>query len=101
MNLWPPASVGRGFILKKEQGLSQEEGSSGCTFLVTSLSDIGGEVFVGNIVLFSCILVGIFVVHILVASGVEAYWMSKVRRRLVSAASSASKFIRSYKAEHL
>lgn len=42
------------------------------------MSNIGGEVFLGNIVLFTCILLGILVVHILVASGVEACWMSKV-----------------------
>lgn len=59
---------------------SQGEESSGCAFPVTLFTDIGGEVFLGNIALFTCILVGIFVVHILVASGIEACWVSKVQR---------------------
>lgn len=67
--------------MRKEQ-LNQEEEASGCIFPVTSLSDIGGEIFLGNVALFTCILLSMFVVHILVASGVEACWMSKVQDRL-------------------
>lgn len=80
VNLWPPASIGRGFLLRGGEP-SEENEPSGCVFPVTSLNEIGGEVFLGNIVLFTCILLGIFAVHVLVASGIEACWMSKVQRR--------------------
>lgn len=80
VNLWPPASIGRSFLSRQGQ-LSQGEESSGCVIPVTSVSDINGEVFLGNIALVTFILLSIFVVHILVASGVEACWMSKVQRR--------------------
>lgn len=48
-------------------------------FAGTSLSDIGALVFLGNIGLFSAILLGIFLLHIVLASGLEAYWLSEVR----------------------
>jgi len=41
-------------------------------------SDISSAVFMGNLVLFAAILTGIYVVHIALASGVEAYWIAKV-----------------------
>lgn len=42
-------------------------------------SNISSAVFMGNLVLFAGILAGIFVVHIALASGVEAYWIAQVR----------------------
>lgn len=80
VNLWPSAKLSRG-VLSKEwlTNLSQEEDSSDCVFEETSLSDIGALVFLGNLGLFVAILLGIFIIHVVLASGVEAYWLSKVR----------------------
>lgn len=36
-------------------------------------------VFMGNFTLFVALLSGIFLVHVALASGVEAYWLAKVR----------------------
>lgn len=69
-----------GFLSEKELTRSLQEEDSSCVFEETSLSDIGALVFLGNLGLFAAILLGIFVVHIVVASGAEAYWLSKVRR---------------------
>lgn len=42
--------------------------------------EINGLVFVGNLVLVVSLLVAIFLVHIAVISGVEAYWLSQARK---------------------
>lgn len=55
-----------------------EEIESSCT--LESENDMGSVVFVGNLVLVLAILLGIFLVHVMVVSAVEAYWLSKVRR---------------------
>lgn len=66
--------------MSEEDGEDGGDGGwSGCSLATTSLSDIGGEVFFGNIGLFTAILVGIFIVHVFVVSAVEADWVLKVR----------------------
>lgn len=42
-------------------------------------ANIGGPVFVGNIVLVVGILLSLFLLHVVVISGVEAYWLTKAR----------------------
>lgn len=44
----------------------------------TILSDISGVFFMGNLALFLGLLVIVFTLHVLLASGIEAYWLSKV-----------------------
>ncbi|CAM9575765.1 unnamed protein product [Ectocarpus sp. 8 AP-2014] len=78
VNLWPPDSVGRTFSSGGER-LFQQDGSRACGIEPTSASDIGALVFLGNIGLFTSLLLGIVVVHIVLASAVEAYWLSKER----------------------
>ena len=46
----------------------------------TILSDISSVLFMGNLALFVGLLVIVFTLHILLASGIEAYWMAKVRQ---------------------
>ena len=41
-------------------------------------NDIGE--MVGTIALFSAILLGILLVHVVIISGIEAYWLAKVRQ---------------------
>ena len=41
-------------------------------------SKISSFVFMGNFLLFLALLAGIFLIHVAVASGVEAYWIAKV-----------------------
>jgi len=48
----------------------------------SATSEISSIVFMGNFVLFMSLLAGIFLVHIGLASAVEAYWLSKVRTAL-------------------
>ena len=90
VNLWPPQSFAEGFT---PTGASGDEGSSSGGELEADqqddvadrdvsaglTSDISSTVFMGNFVLFVTILTGIFVVHIALAAGVEAYWITKVR----------------------
>lgn len=42
-------------------------------------SGISSAVFMGNFLLFAAVLAAIFLFHIVMASAVEAYWLSKVR----------------------
>lgn len=41
------------------------------------------EVFMGNLLMIVAVLLGIFVLHVVLASAVEAYWLAKVRAILV------------------
>lgn len=42
-------------------------------------TDLGGLIFVGNFVLVMGMLLVIFLLHVAITSGFEAYWLSKVR----------------------
>lgn len=70
MNLWWSAEF------------ADEISSSKC-FFAADAGDIGAMVFVGNLALVVGILVGIFLVHVAVISGVEAYWLTKVSLTVV------------------
>lgn len=66
INLWWPAEVAEGIA------------SEGCVF-ESGASNIGALVFVGNLILVVGVLLGVFLLHVAVVSGVEAYWLTKVR----------------------
>lgn len=66
-NLWWPASFAHGFA---------EECSAGDAF-----GEVDILVWVGNIVLVGGILLFLFIVHVAVISGLEAVWLSTVRKR--------------------
>ena len=66
INLWWPAEVGN--------HIAPEE----CAYDAEA-SELGPSVFVGNLVLVVGILLGVFLLHILVVSGVEALWLTKVK----------------------
>lgn len=66
INLWWPADIAEGVV------------SDSCAF-DKGVSDIGALVFVGNFALVVIILSSIFLLHVMVISGVEAFWMAKVR----------------------
>lgn len=42
-------------------------------------SELGVSVFVGNLALVVGILLAVFLLHILIVSGVEAFWLTQVR----------------------
>lgn len=65
MNLWWPA------------GFAEDGASAECVFSAGA-SDIGASVFVGNAMLVGGILVGLFLFHVAIVSGAEAYWLAKV-----------------------
>lgn len=66
-NLWWPASFAHGFA---------EECSAGDAF-----GEVEILVWVGNIVLVGGIVLFLFVAHVAVISGLEAVWLSTVRKR--------------------
>lgn len=66
INLWWPAEV------------AKDIASDECAFEIGA-GDIGALVFVGNLILVVGILLGVFLLHVAVVSGVEAYWLAKVR----------------------
>lgn len=94
VNLWPPRSFSESVTKwvfpdddseersktardseKDEEDDTQQRGVS-----FTILSDISSLLFMGNLALFLGLLVIVFTLHILLASGIEAYWMAKVRQ---------------------
>lgn len=86
VNLWPPASFAEEFIDTSDEGQQrrlQEEagggGGGGCSW-DGSLGGLGSLVFIGNQGLVFGALVMIFLLHVSLVSGVEAYWLAKVRR---------------------
>lgn len=86
-NLWPPASFAEEFIGTSDEGqqrrLQDEDddgGGGGCSW-DGSLDGLGSLVFIGNQGLVFGVLVLIFLLHVSLVSGVEAYWLAKVRRR--------------------
>lgn len=74
VNLWPPENVAETFIPIDIE--SDDGGTKGASPGATS--GISSAVFMGNFVLFASLLTGIFLVHVALASGVEAYWLTKV-----------------------
>lgn len=65
VNLWWPAEF------------AEDIASKECAF-AGGAGDIGALVFVGNLVLVVGILLLIFLLHVAVISGVEAFWLLKV-----------------------
>ncbi|CAM9702642.1 unnamed protein product, partial [Laminaria digitata] len=79
-NLWPPPGVAESLApFRSTRRLQEEDNSSRCELAAAGSSDIGAIVFIGNLVLFAGILLTIFLLHVLLASGVEAYWLTKER----------------------
>ena len=58
--------------------MAKDIASDECAFEIGA-GDIGALVFVGNLILVVGILLGVFLLHVAVVSGVEAYWLTKVR----------------------
>lgn len=56
---------------------AEDFGWGGCV-LSAGQGDLGASVFVGNLALVVVALVGIFLLHVAVISGVEALWLAKV-----------------------
>lgn len=93
MNLWPPASFAEEFIgASEEEGqlrrlqAETEEGAGGgsasvCSWDGVDVNGLGALVFIGNLGLVFGALVVIFLLHVALVSGVEAYWLAKVRVR--------------------
>eukprot|EP00903_Cladosiphon_okamuranus_P014942 g13833.t1 len=83
VNLWPSQNFSRSvtpeFVAKDlEESKDDEDTSSGDKGIsLTIISDVSSFLFMGNLALFFGGLVVIFTVHVLVASGVEAYWLAK------------------------
>lgn len=79
MNLWPPGdAVGNFTPVTRARRLDGTDSLPRCELADAGSSDIGALVFIGNLVLFAIILLAIFVLHIVLASGVEACWVTKV-----------------------
>lgn len=79
VNLWLPADVVESYTrLRPSRRLQAEDDSSRCELAAAGSNDIGAVVFIGNLLLFASILLTIFLLHLLLASGVEAYWLTKV-----------------------
>lgn len=80
VNLWPPEDFVTDFTQLSTTRRLQEaaDGAAQCMFAEARSGDIGAIVCAGNIMLLSGILLFIFLVHVTVASGVQAYWLTKV-----------------------
>lgn len=80
VNLWPPESVAETIAPSGAyEGPLAEEGSEERVVSPSATSEISSTVFMGNFVLFAGLLTGIFLVHVGLASAVEAYWLTQVR----------------------
>ncbi|CAN0463533.1 unnamed protein product, partial [Ectocarpus sp. 12 AP-2014] len=93
VNLWPPASFARSFTPGSMYGELDQEGEDARSFTLARMygeldqegeegveeesGDLSSSVFVGNLVLFLVILFIIFLIHMILASGIEAYWLAK------------------------
>lgn len=71
INLWWPAPA------PVAEDLASEE----CAF-DAGAGEIGALVFVGNLILVVGTLLGVFLLHVAVISGVEALWLTKVSAHL-------------------
>eukprot|EP00903_Cladosiphon_okamuranus_P018718 g17231.t1 len=82
VNLWPSDNFSRSVTPQviaddlEEPNKNEDEREDRGIFS-TTISDISSFLFMGNLALFFGFLVVIFTLHILVASGVEAYWLAK------------------------
>lgn len=76
-----PASV----LREGAGGGSRSEKGAGTSFSQGACEDAADDfgLLVGTIAMFSAILLGIFLVHVAVISGVEAYWLAKVRQSML------------------
>lgn len=80
VNMWLPADIVEALTpLKATRRLQEEHHSSRCELAAAESNEIGAIGFIGNLVLFTGILLTIFLLHVLLASGVEAYWLTKVK----------------------
>ncbi|CAM9352767.1 unnamed protein product, partial [Hapterophycus canaliculatus] len=85
VNLWPSESFAENFATTSGWSTTGEGGNTVSNWSATKNGNIGSLVFLGNLSLFCGILAGLFVIHITVASGREAWWMSKERAKGVLA----------------
>ncbi|CAB1096724.1 unnamed protein product [Ectocarpus sp. CCAP 1310/34] len=87
VNLWPSESFSEGIasriISDEPDQPSDEDDTTPSAISQTVTSNVGSLLFMGNLALFSGLLVIIFTSHVLVASVVEAYWVAKQRARKV------------------
>ncbi|CAN0416896.1 unnamed protein product, partial [Laminaria digitata] len=80
VNMWLPADIVEALTpIRATRRLQEEHHSSRCELAAAESNDIGAIGFIGNLVLFAGILLTIFLLHVLLASGVEAYWLTKVK----------------------
>ncbi len=86
VNLWPPQDFAESFTPGSgEESPSSDESDAdqqdrGIEPEASSATgDLSSFVFMGNFVLFVALLTVIFLIHVALASGVEAYWIAKVR----------------------
>ena len=96
VNLWPPRSFSESVTkwvfpdddseerskTARDSESDEEDDTQQRGVSFTILSDISSLLFMGNLALFLGLLVIVFTLHILLASGIEAYWMAKVRLTL-------------------
>ena len=81
VNLWPPESFAESFTptaASEEPEVGQQDDDPESDVSPGPANEISSFVFMGNFLLFLALLAGIFIVHVAVASGVEAYWIAKV-----------------------
>lgn len=58
--------------------LQETDSAPRCEFSEAGSGEIGVLVFIGNLVLVAVILLTLFFLHVALASGAEAYWLTKV-----------------------
>jgi len=80
VNLWPPQDFAESFTPVGDKDVSADRGGivEPESDASSATGDISSFVFMGNFVLFVAVLAAIFLIHVALASGVEAYWLSKV-----------------------
>lgn len=79
VNLWPPTSFTEEFIDTsggQPRRLQEVETSSVCAFEGNEASI--ALVFIGNLALVLVALLAIFLIHVTLVSGIQAYWLAKV-----------------------
>jgi len=76
-NLWPPQGFAKSFTPTSGEPLQDDDTERDVS--PSLASSISSFVFMGNFVMFASLLTGIFLFHVALASGVEAYWITKVR----------------------
>lgn len=87
-NLWPSEGFSKSVTphaVIEELESNGDEDTSERGIFNTIISDVSSFLFMGNLALFLGLLVVIFTIHVLMASGMEAYWLAKVGAVVVSA----------------